>query len=56
MKTNELTIVGRAAEAQPKWNEMGALLDVVEAFFRDPEHEREYQEWIAERKQSREGA
>ena len=53
MKTNELTIVGRAAEAQPRWNEMGALLAVIEKFYQDPENEREYLEWKKARDEKR---
>ena len=52
-RTKELPVVGRAVLVEPDLRTLGSALNRrIEAWFQDPEHEREYQEWKKERERA----
>ena len=49
---NEATITATRAMTAPQYGKTAAgLLEAARAFFRDPENEKEYQEWKKSRKE-----
>lgn len=48
-------IAGREIGEKPKYSEMGALLPVIERFYAEPENEKAFQEWKAEREEQAHG-
>ena len=47
---NEMRITARSSGQEPKYDKAAsALLELCREFYQDPENERAYQEWQAER-------
>ena len=49
MGKKTMPAVIREVREKPKYSEMGALVPVIEKFFEDPEHQRDFREWKKDR-------
>jgi hypothetical protein len=57
MEKNEMKIIGRMVREKADLRTLaGSMLPRIEAFFRDPENEKAFQEWKAERDKKRAAA
>ena len=50
----EMQVIGRSCRERPKYKATAAeLLERAREFYRDPENEKAYQQWLADRKETK---